>query len=112
LLEGADATVVTYGAAVSTALEAARILERRGVRAGIVKICRLKPLDAEGIRLFLRGRVYLLEENAGILCRHLPGAALNTGDRYVPHGTREELLRYCGIDAASVADRIYDDCQN
>ena len=111
LLEGADATVVTYGIAVNTALEAARNLQARGVQAGVVKITRLKPLETEEILALLQGRVYLLEENAGFLCRHLPGTALNTGDRYVPHGTREELRRYCGLDAQGVADRIFDDCQ-
>jgi 1-deoxy-D-xylulose-5-phosphate synthase len=111
LCEGEDATIVTYGMTVNTALEAARDLEGRGVRAGVVKITRLKPLEADGIRLLLQGRVYLLEENAGILCRYLPGVPLNTGDRYIPHGTPEELLRYCGIDAKSVTDRICHDCQ-
>jgi hypothetical protein len=31
---------------------------------------------------------------------------VNTGDRFVPHGTLAELMRFCGLDAASVAARV------
>ena len=109
LREGGDATIVTYGTAVNRAVAAAERAAARGVQVGVVKITRLKPLAIP--EELLLGRVYVLEENAGLLCDHMPGIPLNTGDRYIPHGTYAELMRYCGLDAASVADRIADDSQ-
>jgi 1-deoxy-D-xylulose-5-phosphate synthase len=106
LRAGEDATIVTYGILVNEALDAAALLGRLGVAAGVVKITRLAPLDTGGVLPLLSGRVYLLEDNRGVLPLSLSGAALNTGNRFVPHGTIAQQMAFCGIDGASVAARI------
>ena len=32
-----------------------------------------------------------------------PGGLLNTGDRFLPHGSVDEICRLCGLDAESIA---------
>jgi pyruvate/2-oxoglutarate/acetoin dehydrogenase E1 component len=46
---GTDATIVTYGASVWKALEAARALEEQGVSAEVVDLRTLRPLDDQTI---------------------------------------------------------------
>jgi 1-deoxy-D-xylulose-5-phosphate synthase len=109
LRAGEDATIVTYGIRVNEALDAAALLGRLGVSAGVVKITRLAPLDTGGVLPLLSGKVYLLEDNRGVLPLSLSGTALNTGNRFVPHGTIAQQMAFCGIDGASVAARIARD---
>lgn len=111
LCEGADATIVTYGTMVNQALAAAEKLKHRGIGVTVIKITKLKPLDVHMIQGLCKGRVYLLEESTGILPSYLSGIPLNTGDRYIPHGTQNELLRYCGLDADSIMERIARDSE-
>jgi len=47
--EGRDVTILTYGAMVWTALDAARILESEGIDAEVVDLRTLFPLDEEAI---------------------------------------------------------------
>jgi len=47
--EGRDLTILTYGAMVWTALDAARILESEGIDAEVVDLRTLFPLDEEAI---------------------------------------------------------------
>jgi 1-deoxy-D-xylulose-5-phosphate synthase len=102
LPDGRQATIVAYGAMTGVAAAAAKLLEEQGISAGVVKVTSLKPLE----EVKTKGKVFILEDNPGYLCRHMKGIPLNTGDRFIPHGTTEELLAYCGLDAKSVANAI------
>ena len=103
---GTDATIVTYGRMTDTALEAARLLAAEGIFVTVVKIARLKPLDTAAITALCSGEVYLLEDCAGYLDKLIAGTPLNTGDRFVPHGSVPDLMHFCGLDSWAVASRI------
>ena len=62
---GADLTVVTYGAMVWTALEAAEILAKDGVSAEVLDLRTLLPLDEEAILASVRrtGKCLVLHED-------------------------------------------------
>jgi 2-oxoisovalerate dehydrogenase E1 component beta subunit len=47
--EGRDLTIVTFGAMVYTALEAANVLEAQGVQAEVIDLRSLAPLDKDAI---------------------------------------------------------------
>ena len=62
---GADLTIVTYGAMVWTALEAAEILAKDGVSAEVLDLRTLLPLDEEAILVSVRrtGKCLVLHED-------------------------------------------------
>jgi 1-deoxy-D-xylulose-5-phosphate synthase len=124
LRQGADGALIAYGAMVETAWAAARELEREGVRVAVVNARFAKPLDEDLIAGLTREMPFVmtLEEHAlaggfgsavleavsrrggcaeRLVCRGVP-------DRFVEHGTREELLALCGLDVASVAKAVRD----
>ncbi|MGD2018086.1 MAG: 1-deoxy-D-xylulose-5-phosphate synthase [Planctomycetota bacterium] len=110
-----------YGVMVSTALEVAHDLARRGVEVGVVDARFAKPIDEEllGRHLARFRHVVTLEDHqraGGFGSAVLEAAArarvdgrpasvrvLGIPDRYVDHmTTREEQLASAGLDAASV----------
>ncbi len=116
---GGDVTLVTYGISVNTALKVKARLEKRGVAVDLIKLGRVKPIDFTLIDASAAktGRLAVLEEavSGGCLGRQIAAglaernirlnavALLNLGDRFIPHGSVEELRRLCGIDEESVA---------
>lgn len=119
LRDGADLTIVTYGATVYAALEAAQQLEKAGVSARIVKLNHLTPSDwgplCEQVRV--TGRLLVAEEcvEAGSVGQRLAAqlalggiavksmTLLNVGDRFITQGSVAELRKLCGLDAESIA---------
>jgi 2-oxoisovalerate dehydrogenase E1 component len=63
--EGADATIVTYGYLVQQSLEAARILEIKGVSVEVIDLRTLNPLDEDTVYDSVRktNRVLLAHED-------------------------------------------------
>jgi 1-deoxy-D-xylulose-5-phosphate synthase len=106
LSEGGDATIVTYGIMTNVALAASDYLRRQGVSVSVVKLTRVVPLDTDAVLPLLSEKVFLLEDNIGVLPRAIGGTAINTGCRFIPHGTVEQQLRHCGLDYLSVAKTI------
>jgi len=47
LREGTDITIVTAGEPVSRVLDAAEMLEKRGISCAVIDMCQIKPIDAE-----------------------------------------------------------------
>lgn len=63
---GNDVTVVTYGALVYRALEAARVLDSEGVSVEVLDLCSIRPLDFDLIRQSLKKTsraIVLYEDN-------------------------------------------------
>lgn len=122
LREGAQAALITYGTMIDQALEAAALLERRGIAAKVVKLNRIAPPDMAAILRETEGMkaVLVLEDcfengsigqqiaagmaEAGQRCPHV--ILQNLKDRFAPEGTVEQLRRRFGLDAASVAETV------
>lgn len=64
LREGADVTIVTYGAMVARALSAATEAELEGIDVGVLDLRTLVPLDLEGLAAAVRrtGRAVVVHE--------------------------------------------------
>jgi 1-deoxy-D-xylulose-5-phosphate synthase len=124
LRQGPDGALLAYGATVETAWSAAQALDRDGIRLTVVNARFAKPLDDDLISGLTRECPFImtLEEHAlaggfgaavlesvarcggrvdRVLCRGVP-------DRFIEHGTREELLAQCGLDVASVVEGVRD----
>ena len=124
LRNGADAEIWAAGAMVTKALDAAEILEKQGIDAGVINIASIKPLDCT--RLLESGEKYplivTLEDNllAGGIGEEISSVLTNTDvrvlnigwpGRFIEHGTCEELYRKYGMDADSIAERIVEELE-
>ena len=119
LREGTDWTAVCYGTMTGEVLAAAEALDAEGISVEVVKLNQLAPLAPETVLTSVRktGRLLVAEEviQTGSLGVALAGAAaaeglalkalelLNTGDRFVPHGTIPQLREKLGINSDHIA---------
>ncbi len=127
LRPGSEATIVAYGAIVQQALESAEALATDGFDVEVVNARFAKPLDRSLLRDRLASRdwIFTLEEHSAL--GGFGSAVLETAselaaagedvrarvivfgvpDRWIEHASsRDEQLRSCGLDAASVARTV------
>ena len=114
---GSDITLVSYGMSINDVLEAAQLLEGRGVQAEVVKLNQLTPLAPELVELSVRKTGVLLaaEEQSARGCvgqrlasrleqAGLPAKTvlLNCGTGFVPHGAANLLKRDLSLDGEGI----------
>ncbi len=118
LNEGTDVTLIATGHTVWESLLAAEALEAEGIKAEVLDIATIKPLDEEAILTSAKktGAVVVAEEHnmagglgeavAGLFARELPTPAefVNGADRFGQSGTPSALMAAYGIDAAHIAE--------
>ena len=124
LREGRDATILTYGVLVNQALEAAKLLEQRGIQAEILKLNQISPLDYEMLEPYLAGKALLAvaedafgagcvgQRVAAILAQHAAAPSklvlMNLGKTFLPEGTVPQLQHEAGIDAEGIARAVWE----
>ena len=121
LREGADATVLAFGRMTKHALQAAQLLEKEGVQIGVIDAWCLRPMDMDCLlALFERKtRIITIEEGELIggfgaeIARQCaehgarePLAILGLPNRFIAHGTVDQLLEECGLKPEQIAQRI------
>ena len=125
LHEGTDVTLVSYGTLVNETLAAAERLAEQGIRAEVLKLNQIAPLPRCEVEASVRstGRLVVVEDclPAGSVGQQLSAALeaaqvpaqvrlLNTGDRFIPHGTIAQLRRSLGIDAQGIYETVCEVC--
>ncbi len=122
LRQGKDVTIAATGSLAAPALEAARLLEARGVSARVLDLHTIKPIDRE---LLLQaagetGAIVTAEDHSVIgglgsaVCETLSGArpvpVLRVGveDRFGMSGRGEELYRAYGLTAEHIVEKCLD----
>lgn len=114
---GSDVTIIATGTMTYHALLAAEQLAKDGIRAEVMHVPTIKPLDEETIIKSARktGAVVTAEEGqiigglggavAEVLGENLPVPLKRIGmkDRFGESGTPEELLKHFGLDAMHIA---------
>lgn len=124
LREGADLTLIVYGALAEQALAAADDLSSEGVRATVVDARFCKPLDGDLLARVLKPHhpVLTIEDHSlqngfgsAVLeyaqSRRLPTlhlTRLGMPDRLIAHASRKEQLAEVGLDAAGIARSARD----
>lgn len=118
---GGDITLITYGRFLDNCLEAAQLLSQAGIEAGVVRLLTVSDLPVDQIlenssesRHFFvveetMGGCGIREELYWELTRRCPDCrveGLDLGKDFVPHGSVGELYRHCGVDAASIAEKV------
>jgi 1-deoxy-D-xylulose-5-phosphate synthase len=118
---GGGVLVAFTGGLYQPVSEAARLLRERGVKAAFYNLRFLKPVDEDylaGLMNRYETAVFVEEgvksggfgEYAADLARRKKCRAaivtLNSGDRYLPQGGRNELLHFCGLDGEGIASGV------
>ncbi len=120
---GSDVTIVTYGTLVGNAMDAAAILEEKGIQATVLRLLSVAPLPVEQILQQMSDTPYIVvvEEisgNCGIaqslsyaLSSKRNGIrvdGIDLGCRYVTHGSVDTLYKHYGLDPQSIAESIQE----
>jgi 1-deoxy-D-xylulose-5-phosphate synthase len=124
LRRGTGPVLVATGALVRESLEAAELLEARGISCGVVNARFLKPMDTALLDELARhpGPLYSLEEGTvlngfGVMLREAlaerghagPLTVLGLPDGWVEHGERRILLHTVGLTGVDLAKRVGKD---
>ena len=120
LKEGSQVTLISNGDVLAEVIKASEILEKAGVSVEIISLPVVKPFDSETVIGSAKktGLVVTVENHSiygGIgsavceaLAENYPTKVIRIGvnDMFGQSGTPKELLKYYGLDAESVADRV------
>lgn len=120
LKDGKDCTIIATGLTVSESMEAAKILEEKGIDAQVINIHTIKPLDEAMIIEAAKktGKVFTLEEHsiigglgaavAEVLGEKCPTKIKRIGinDVFGESGPAKELIAKYGLDAKSIAAAV------
>jgi 1-deoxy-D-xylulose-5-phosphate synthase len=122
LESGEDVSIVAIGSTVYPALDAARRLRERGIRATVVNARFVKPLDKTLIlEVALRtGNLVTVEENAlqggfGSAVLELLASEgvynikvkrIGIPDRFIEHGSQAQLRKDLGLDGEGIAATV------
>jgi len=119
LREGKDIVIVGIGSTVIPALRAAEDLAQLGIDAAVVNARFVKPLDRELLVDLLRQvpRLITVEDHmlkggfgSAVLelladegLSEIKVRRLGITDRFIPHGTQDQLKKICAFDQAAIA---------
>ncbi len=118
--EGTDVTIVATGHLVWEALQAAEVLETKGVSAEVIDIHTIKPLDKEAIlqSIAKTGCIVTAEEHnyygglgesvARVLAQHhpTPQEFVATNDTFGESGTPEQLMEKYGLNSDAIVKAV------
>lgn len=117
LVSGRDITIVSLGSPLSDALAAAKTLLARGIKAEVIDARFAKPIDGRAILDSVRKTRKLITVEEGcveggfgqsilslLAAKKINAktAVLGVPDRFIQHGSMQELRAECGIDAKGI----------
>ncbi len=120
LNEGSDVTIFATGHLVWKAIEAAEILEQKGISSEIINIHTIKPLDDDAVlssvsktRAVVTAEEHMMNGGLGdsisqLLSRKLPTPIemVAVDDKFGESGKPEELLTKYGIDTDNIVSAV------
>lgn len=115
LLEGNDLTIIAAGETVYHALEAGKLLSKKGFRTRVLDMSWIKPFDKEAIlkAAAQTGRIITVEEHsqfgglgalvAECISEHpVPIKIIGIPDEFSIHGSSKEIFSYYGLNAEGI----------
>ena len=119
LKDGTDVDIWAAGNMAGPALEASAILEEEGFSAGVVNMASITPFDEEALNDSAENVPLIITIEDGIVTggigEHIkalaadgPAKVINLGwpDKFIEHGSQDELCRKYGLDKESIAEVI------
>jgi 1-deoxy-D-xylulose-5-phosphate synthase len=120
---GSRVAIITYGSLINNALEAANLLQKQGIDAAVLRLLTVSPLPWQQLARQLDGvgTVVIMEEvcnGSGIGAelgfmlaqerQEINFHTLDLGNKYITHGSMEQLYKHTGLDGCSVAEFILE----
>lgn len=120
LREGTDVTIIATGLPVSESLAAAEKLAADGIRAEVINIHTIKPLDEEAVLKAAKktGKIVTVEEHSvigglgsavcDVIAREASAKVLKIGvnDVFGESGPAVQLIKKYGLDADSIYEKV------
>ncbi|REJ27253.1 MAG: 1-deoxy-D-xylulose-5-phosphate synthase [Caldibacillus debilis] len=122
LRNGKQAAILTFGTTIPMALEAAKILEKYGIRSMVVNCRFIKPLDEKMLTDILNMHIPILTVEEAALAGGFGSAVLEFAhdagfshvnirrmgipDRFIQHGSVKELYREIGLTPENIAKQM------
>jgi len=118
LKEGANVTLIACGLMVAETVKAAGMLEEKGIKAGVLNMSTLKPIDTEAvIRAAAIGPIVSVEEHniiGGLGCAVLgamrdnpvPLKTIGVADKFGQSGSPASLWKKHGLNAEAIAEQV------
>ena len=116
---GTDGLFITYGKLTNEAIKASTILRNHGLQVSVMRLLEINPIPLESITELLEGQKHIViaeEASSGIaerlawhILQIMPDAKIqiaDIGNHYVTHGNIQTLYQHCGLDAASLAEKM------
>ncbi len=119
ILEGNDVTILAIGHMVFYAYQAAKILEKSGIKATVIDACSILPLDINTLKSINCNKIVTIEDHvlAGGFGSAVAEALADEGikskmlrigipNKFVEHGSLDELYTELGWQPEQLAKRI------
>ncbi|MGE8204466.1 1-deoxy-D-xylulose-5-phosphate synthase [Heyndrickxia sp. NPDC080065] len=121
LREGTDAAILTFGTTIPMALEAANLLQKQGFSIKVINARFIKPLDEKMLKDLLDSNMPILTIEEAVLEGGFGSAVLEFAhdhgtlniidrmgipDKFIEHGSVDELLSEIGLTTDEVVKRI------
>ena len=121
--EGRDVNMIAIGSMVYPCMEAAEILNKEGINAGLINARFAKPVDEKLLSDIIAKtkNIVTVEENSiaggfgsavmesiekNKLCKNVNIKCIGLPDKFIEHGNRKELLKKYGLDAKGIAASV------
>ena len=119
LERGKDCALFCIGSMNPIGAEMHRLLRAKGIEAAVINCSTVKPLDLELLHCMTDRPWFTLEEHllsggfgdaVTAACREqswpAPAACFGIPETFVQHGSRRQLLKYLGLDAEQLTERV------
>jgi 1-deoxy-D-xylulose-5-phosphate synthase len=117
--DGKDLAIISIGHVGNDALEACKTLAQDGIDAALYDIRFLKPIDEELLHLVFKNHKLIITVEDGVITGGLGSAVaefqtdnnyhakitrLGIPDRFISHGTQDQLHHECGYDIQGIVE--------
>lgn len=120
LRKGRHASVIAVGAMVAQALDAAKILAKKGIEVSVADMVSIKPMDVQLLKYLSDvSELIITAEDHQItgglfgavseyMSENCPGKVIPVGvnDRFGCSGTPEEVMTHCGLTAEAIVGKV------
>ncbi len=118
--KGTDVVLFSYNITLTQLINAAKVLEQKGISCSIIDIRRLKPLNVKAITNVINNHKFALfiEESVtdGTMYRHFLNQSkvhgLNLDGKPCPQGNYSQVLNHCKLDDLSIVSYVLENYQN